>query len=568
METNSMEKKENLLDKIAAILDIGKDSGLDDAFMEKAGALLESVAAEMRISLLQAALFSFVFDSSFLNQQNWTVDGDASLFLTLKCSKVKYLYYLNEIDVLVKMNYVSRTLVNGQFTTYKMPKNIIMALRKGMPIMPANNKDLNVHTFFSVLQDIFRSRFNNEILRGDLFDSLNALLEDNPKLDFVKTALSCDLNELDRNLLLYFCARKTNRKHGAFGLESELVNLDSILNCFCDNPNDFETVTAQLIDPLQEGCHALQKSGLVKSANDNGMASTEEFDLSSKGEQKLLSEILKKKKIDDRVFIKAAGLKEKAMFYNLEEGAKIEKLVSLLEPARFKRVIQSLESRGLRKGFACLFSGAPGTGKTETVYQIARRTGRDLLKVNIAQIKSCWVGESEKNIKEVFSRYRNTVKGMKIAPILFFNEADAVIGKRRELDDNSRAVDQMENTVQNIILQEMENLNGILIATTNLTKNLDKAFERRFLYKIEFGKPGLETRRALWQSMLPELSKNDAELLASRFDFSGGQIENILRKRQVDLVLEGMEPSLEALIAYCKDESMVKETGLRIGFTG
>jgi AAA+ superfamily predicted ATPase len=116
--------------------------------------------------------------------------------------------------------------------------------------------------------------------------------------------------------------------------------------------------------------------------------------------------------------------------------------------------------------------------------------------------------------------------------------------------------------------QEMENLNGILIATTNLTKNLDKAFERRFLYKIEFGKPELETRRALWQSMLPELSKNDADLLASRFDFSGGQIENILRKRQVDLVLEGKEPSLDALIAYCKDESMIKETGLRIGFTG
>jgi SpoVK/Ycf46/Vps4 family AAA+-type ATPase len=298
------------------------------------------------------------------------------------------------------------------------------------------------------------------------------------------------------------------------------------------------------------------------------MASTEEFVLSSKGEQELLSEILRKKKIDDRVFIKAAGLKEKAMFYNLEEGAKIVKLVSLLEPTRFKKVIQSLENQGLRKGFACLFSGAPGTGKTETVYQIARRTGRDLLKVNIAQVKSCWVGESEKNIKEVFSRYKSTVKEMKIAPILFFNEADAVIGKRRELDDNSRAVDQMENTVQNIILQEMENLNGILIATTNLTKNLDKAFERRFLYKIEFGKPEFETRRALWQSMLPELSQNNADLLASRFDFSGGQIENILRKRQVDLVLEGMEPSLDALIGYCKDESMIKETGLRIGFTG
>jgi hypothetical protein len=389
--------------------------------MEKAGSLLESVAAEMKISLLQAALFSFVFDSSFLNRQNWTADGDASLFLSLKCSKVKYLYYLNEIDELVKMHYIGRMIATGQFATYKIPKNIIIALRKGIPIMPANNKDLNEHKFFFALQDIFRSRFNNEILCSELFDSLNALLEDNPKLDFVKTALSCDLNELDRNLLLYFCARATNREHGAFGLEPEVVNLDSIVNFFCDNQNDFETITACLIDPLQNGCHALQKSGLVKFANDNGMASTEEFVLSSKGEQKLLSEILRKKKIDDSMFIKAADLKEKAMFYNLEDRAKIEKLISLLEPARCKKVIKSLESQGLRKGFACLFSGAPGAGKTETVYQIAHRTGRDLLKVNIAQIKSCWVGESEKNIKAVFSRYKNTVKEMKIAPILFFN---------------------------------------------------------------------------------------------------------------------------------------------------
>jgi len=112
-----------------------------------------------------------------------------------------------------------------------------------------------------------------------------------------------------------------------------------------------------------------------------------------------------------------------------------------------------------------------------------------------------WVGGSEKNIKALFERYRQYVKKIENKPVLFFNEADAIIGKRMEFNDKSRAVDQMENTVQNIILQEMENLDGILIATTNLTKNMDTAFERRFLYKITFNKPEKEVRHHIWKSM-------------------------------------------------------------------
>jgi SpoVK/Ycf46/Vps4 family AAA+-type ATPase len=84
-----------------------------------------------------------------------------------------------------------------------------------------------------------------------------------------------------------------------------------------------------------------------------------------------------------------------------------------------------------------------------------------------------------------------------------------------------------------IILQEMENLSGICIATTNMTANFDKAFERRFLYKINFEKPDLELKRLMWQSFIPALTDSDAENLAVKFDFSGGQIENITRKSAV-----------------------------------
>ena len=179
--------------------------------------------------------------------------------------------------------------------------------------------------------------------------------------------------------------------------------------------------------------------------------------------------------------IKAESLAEKVLTYNATEHDQITELSSILSEKRFNDVQTRLRDAGMRPGFCCIFYGAPGTGKTETVYQLARQTGRDIMRVDVDKIKSCWVGESEKNIKSLFDRYRRICKDSQLAPILLFNEADAVLGVRME--GASHSVDKMENSIQNIILQEMETLDGIMIATTNLTSNLDKAFERRFLYK-------------------------------------------------------------------------------------
>ncbi len=142
-----------------------------------------------------------------------------------------------------------------------------------------------------------------------------------------------------------------------------------------------------------------------------------------------------------------------------------------------------------------------------------------------------------------------------------FNEADAVLGIRQE--GAQRAVEKMENSIQNIILQEMEQLDGIMIATTNLTQNLDKAFERRFIYKIEFTRPSLEAKRSIWQSMIPSLTPPLAEQLAAEYDFSGGQIENIARKRTVELILNGEEPAPEKLHALCRAEQLANDGSSR-----
>lgn len=170
----------------------------------------------------------------------------------------------------------------------------------------------------------------------------------------------------------------------------------------------------------------------------------------------------------------------------------------------------------------------------------------------------------EKIVKDIFTRYRQQCKRSKIKPILLFNEADGLFSKRKDMSRGS-SVDQTENTIQNILLEEMEKLDGILIATTNLEENLDKAFERRFLFKIRLDKPGVEAKKNIWQDKLPILSAEQAHKLASDFDFSGGEIDNIVRKTTMQEVLEGGVPTMESIVKLCSQEKVCTKNN-RIGF--
>ena len=144
--------------------------------------------------------------------------------------------------------------------------------------------------------------------------------------------------------------------------------------------------------------------------------------------------------------------------------------------------------------------------------------------------------------------------------------ADAIIGKRQV--GAERAVEKMENSIQNIILQEIEQLDGILIATTNLAENMDKAFERRFLYKIQFEKPDLNCRTQIWQAMIPPLNDADASYLAGKYDFSGGEIENIARHFTILTILHGQpENMVKSLVEFCENERLEgSRTKRKIGF--
>jgi len=320
----------------------------------------------------------------------------------------------------------------------------------------------------------------------------------------------------------------------------------------------------------KRGTMELQLKGVIEAAFEDGFADGDYFHIKDEIKEQLFEEVgglrQKKRRGGKLKLTPTKEIQPKEMFYNPTESVQIDRLASLLSEATYKATTKRLKESGLRTGFSCIFYGAPGTGKTETVYQLAKRTGRAIAPVNVSEIKSCWVGESEKLIKGVFDKYRRMVEESDIAPILLFNEADAIFGIRREAATD--AVDKMENSIQNIILQEMEKLDGILIATTNLTQNLDRAFERRFLYKVKFNKPSLEAKGKIWKSLLPDLTEQQAEELASAYDFSGGQIENISRKKVVQSIIDGREPDYEEIRSYCSEELIEgkERIGNRIGF--
>ena len=117
----------------------------------------------------------------------------------------------------------------------------------------------------------------------------------------------------------------------------------------------------------------------------------------------------------------------------------------------------------------------------------------------------------------------------------------------------------------------METLPGILIATTNLSQNFDSAFERRFIFKVYFEKPTPEVASHIWQSMLPMLTENEALQLAREYSFSGGQIENVVRKQQVEYILTGNHITMADLHTFCKQETLISASSIthkRIGFCG
>lgn len=224
--------------------------------------------------------------------------------------------------------------------------------------------------------------------------------------------------------------------------------------------------------------------------------------------------------------IPASRIKYRKLFFNPVESTQIDLLCGLLKPATFKKYQQMLGHSGKYTGIAVLLSGGPGTGKTELARQAARMSGRDLLLFNVAEQRDKYFGESEKRIKQVFEYYEDQVYTYARAPILFFNEADSVFQTRSDRDSGTSST---ENTIQTILLNELERFEGILICTTNRPDSFDAAFARRFDLRIIIHPPTAPVRLQLLKQLCKNVSVERLTTLAEQYSFTAAELENFYK---------------------------------------
>lgn len=541
----------NLLSAINHIVTLAEDSELSTSFFEKADRYINYLSKRQGITNNQAVLLSLFIESSASG--NKCDLSDVSRYLN--CNNVKVLQYKEEVDGMVKMGLLRmiRNDMNGNYN-YAAAPSLLESLAKNEPFQRKSYLNATGIEFFQHFYDITHLRYEDELSSELMLDEIGRLMNENPQLPYVKALRDIGMSAESEVIITHMC-----RHLVLSGTESLSMNHLIFLFDTQHRRYDFDS-------SMSEGKHYLMREGWVENAFSDGLKDKEEYQLTAKARQTLLQEFdIKQGKSKGYDILQSCNITAKELFFAPQVKKQLDELSDLLDESHYQNICDRLKEKGLRQGFTCLFYGVPGTGKTESVLQLARKTGRDIMQVNISQVKSMWVGESEKNIKAIFDRYRAVYKYSKRIPILLFNEADAVIGKRQE--GAERSVDKMENSIQNIILQEMESLEGIMIATTNLVQNMDVAFERRFLYKVKFEKPELAQRERIWQSMMPELSEVVARHLATSYDFSGGQIENIIRKCGIESILYGNDYiTAEKVEQFCKEETWVKEQRARIGF--
>jgi len=195
-------------------------------------------------------------------------------------------------------------------------------------------------------------------------------------------------------------------------------------------------------------------------------------------------------------------------------------LVEIAAAASQRRSIRDAFKLRGAQGISVLFSGHPGVGKTMSGTVLARRLGLDIYEVDLSQVVSKWLGETEKNLSDVFDAAEPG------HVVLLFNEADSLFGKRTT--DVKSSNDRYANLETNYLLQRLERFGGLAILTTNLTSAIDQAFKRRFTYDVFFSFPSPDMRAELWRRTLPERARAatiDFEALAERYELSGGFIK-------------------------------------------
>jgi hypothetical protein len=539
----------SILEDIDNIYSTLQGAGLSKKAVKSVKKELETVALFLGVTKREALLFAVIFS---LNLYSTKVTPN-QVCDYLGISLVQFAAMLTECQNLTDRQILTchapeRFATDHQLANvwYTIHKNYWDKLRVNVHTNGESTVEAEISPFLelmstfssTVLEDMYYSSYDETIAK------VKELFANYAHLPIIQQINALKLSEADKAVLLVMI-------HGELAHDEE-TDLNNVANSLS---LPF-SLRVQLRHQLVTGTHPLVQAGHLqyRPAKDETPATLRLDRLFLKELMGADYQFIESKEADTRFvnLLPAEKIKAMPLFFNAEEEKQVAFLRQLTHPSQYDSVRSRLTEYGFRSGITILLYGKPGTGKTESVMQIAKENGRTVMRVELSAIQSMWVGESEKNLKALFDAYREEVrKNPTNVPILLFNEADALFSKRLTV---ASTVGQMHNRMQNILLQELEELEGILIATTNLTENLDGAFERRFLYKIKFDVPNVETRLRIWQHKLNQLTTEEARALAVDFSFAGGQIENISRKYILHHLVAGEAFSEKVIRELCQKE--------------
>ena len=510
----------------------------------------------LNLSRIQVLILTFVLYHSvkYSGGRNCDMDDLANL---LHVHPLRVLQLNNEFNTLDERGYIVNAKGHDGWSL-SMVGEAREALTNDMPFDPQILKLENNFDFLSRANRFIKDgrRYDED---GAIVKNINRLMAQNQQLSVVQ-----NLQNIKGEAEMWFMLQM---------MTTLAIEADSYVNSGDLSQMLPDRTVRVILKQIKDATHPFVQDGYIELRNQAGQVQQGEWVLSHEGwlamlgSQEEVDSIVPKEDEDENINMLTSykQLAQRPLYFSGKTEEQVQTLTKLLNEEQLAKVRQALKAHKMPLGFCCLFYGTPGTGKTELVQQLAIATQRDLFQVNIATLRDKYVGESEKQLKRIFDKYRSLVKTQERAPILFFNEADAIFGNRME--NTQRSVDKMENALQNIILQEMEVLDGIMICTTNLTSCLDKAFDRRFIYKVEFDKPTHQARKLIWQSMLSSLNDEQATELANRFDFSGGQIQNISRKQVINAIFSGKEElDYDQIKLDCQNESISRNSRGKVGF--
>ena len=511
---------------------------------------MENLKALYNISQIQVWILCLVCERYFEREDSSSLQNISG---KLGVPVMSIIRWKKEIEFLVEHGFLEHC---GRNDAVQPLNDFSESIYNNTEYIPQAKKEVDDIEFISYMADRYESRRGEDMSARSIQRELRLYEKAHSHLEVVKR-VSDELENPNYRFFVYDVANDV--------LKGVVSNLNATISDLYDGGERYSVATK-----MMEEKHELFQKGLIEFAK-KGNLSEATITLSDKGRKLVLGEkaFLFEDSINDKNLIKTDSIKEKKLFYSPENQKEIDRLKAALQEEKLKGIQQRLKDDGLPVGVAVLLYGAPGTGKTESVMQIAKETGRSIVHVDISEAKSAWFGESEKRIKKIFTSYKNSCeiaeKKGELMPILLFNEADALISKRKS--DTSGNCAQTENAIQNIILEELESLKGIFIATTNLASNMDSAFERRFLFKIKFENPSTEAKTSIWMNKLSWLDKESATEFATEYDFSGGQIDNIVRKIAMNEVITGERPAITDIHDMCKCEKIDNPDGSRrMGF--